>query len=78
MQAWDGRVKGMPSFSRRAVSVSTLHQPRMSVSGASFLPRHLVFSHFKFFASNIFGEKKVSRSPLAGCLYFIPRPSQLP
>ena len=58
MQLWDGQVKGMPSFLRRAESVYTFHQPHMSVSVASFLPQHLVFSHFKFFVSDSLWRKK--------------------
>lgn len=47
----------MPNFLRGAESVYTFHQPRMSVPVASFLLQHLVFSHFKFFASDFGGKK---------------------
>lgn len=51
------RWKACPNFLRRAESVYTFHQPHMSVSVASFLPQHLVFSHFKFFASDFLWRK---------------------
>ena len=58
MQLWDGQVKGMPNFLRRAESVYTFNQPHMSVSVASFLPQHLVFSHFKYFVSDSLWRRK--------------------
>lgn len=76
MAGWKRR----PNFSRKVVSIYTLHQACTSVPVALFSLQPLVFSHLKFFCIKLFWGEKSSLGllPLSCCLCFIPWPSQFP